>query len=42
MPDCPRHRLPKFNKETGKLECIKTNFNMINLFLLIKGSTTEK
>eukprot|EP01117_Protostelium_nocturnum_P009943 TRINITY_DN3542_c0_g1_i1.p1 TRINITY_DN3542_c0_g1~~TRINITY_DN3542_c0_g1_i1.p1 ORF type:complete len:376 (-),score=114.52 TRINITY_DN3542_c0_g1_i1:49-1176(-) len=39
---CPRHRLPKLNKETGKLECIKTNWNLLNLFLWIFGPMTEK
>ncbi|PRP85447.1 UDP-N-acetylglucosamine-dolichyl-phosphate N-acetylglucosaminephosphotransferase [Planoprotostelium fungivorum] len=39
---CPRHRLPKLNRETGKLECIKTNWNLINLFLFILGPMSEK
>ena len=39
---CPRHRLPKYNVETGKLEGIATNLNLLNLTLLITGPMTEK
>lgn len=38
---CPRHRLPRFNKQTGKLEAIKTNMNIVNLTLWIFGPMTE-
>ncbi|ELP87007.1 glucosaminephosphotransferase, putative [Entamoeba invadens IP1] len=38
---CPRHRLPKLNKETGKLECVKTHFTFLNLVLFIFGPKTE-
>jgi len=30
---CPRHRLPKYQTETGKLKHIKTNHTLINLWL---------
>jgi len=39
---CPRHRLPTYNVKTGKLEKIKTNLNLINLYLWIRGPLTEK
>lgn len=39
---CPRHRLPFYNVETKKLEKIKTNMNLINLYLWIRGPLTEK
>lgn len=39
---CPRHRLPKFNVETGKLEAIKSNMNVVNLVLWWRGSMTEE
>nr|WCZ58760.1 UDP-N-acetylglucosamine--dolichyl-phosphate N-acetylglucosaminephosphotransferase [Seculamonas ecuadoriensis] len=39
---CPRHRLPKLNPKTGKLEGIKTNLNLVNLFLVIFGPMTER
>jgi UDP-N-acetylglucosamine--dolichyl-phosphate N-acetylglucosaminephosphotransferase len=38
---CPRHRLPRFNAESGKLEAIKTNWTLINLFLYIFGPMRE-
>lgn len=38
---CPRHRLPKLNKDTGKLEGIKTNLNVVNWWLILFGSKTE-
>lgn len=38
---CPRHRLPKFNPETGKLEGIKTHMNLVNLVLCITGPMRE-
>ena len=39
---CPRHRLPKYNTETQKLEGIKTNMNLVNLMLVIRGPMTEE
>jgi len=39
---CPRHRLPTYNVKTGKLETIKTNLNLINIYLWIRGPLTEK
>lgn len=39
---CPRHRLPKFNKDTGKLEGVKTHYNLVNLVLLVMGPMTER
>lgn len=39
---CPRHRLPVFNKETGKLEGVKTHLNLINLVLITTGPLTER
>lgn len=39
---CPRHRLPKLNKETGKLEAVKEHMNLVNLVLLITGPMTER
>lgn len=38
---CPRHRLPKLNKSTMKLEAVRTNWNLINLFLYIFGPMSE-
>lgn len=32
----------RYNVETQKLECIKTNLTLINLALYVKGPTTEK
>jgi len=37
---CPRHRLPKFNSVTGKLDATP-NLNLVNLFLRAFGSMTE-
>ncbi|CEO98706.1 UDP-N-acetylglucosamine--dolichyl-phosphate N-acetylglucosaminephosphotransferase [Plasmodiophora brassicae] len=39
---CPRHRLPRYNAATGKLEGIWTNMNLVNLALLILGPQTER
>jgi len=39
---CPRHRLPKFNPETGKLEAVKEHFTLINLVLFLLGPMHEK
>lgn len=30
---CPRHRLPKFNPKTMKLEGVKSNWTLINVVL---------
>ena len=37
---CPRHRLPKFVKQTGKLH-FTNNGTLINLFLFLFGDTSE-
>ncbi|KYQ91733.1 hypothetical protein DLAC_07515 [Tieghemostelium lacteum] len=39
---CPRHRVPKYNPETGKMEAIPSNLTLLNLFLMIFGPMTEK
>lgn len=39
---CPRHRLPKFNDKTYRLECVHNHFNTINAFLRIVGPTNEQ
>ncbi|EFA78236.1 hypothetical protein PPL_08887 [Heterostelium album PN500] len=39
---CPRHRVPRFNASTGKMEAIPTNLTIINLCLMIFGPMTEK
>jgi len=39
---CPRHRLPRLNPKTEKLEGIKTNLTLINLLLHITGPLSEK
>jgi len=39
---CPRHRLPKLNQTTLKLECVHNHYTIINAFLRICGSTNEK
>jgi len=39
---CPRHRLPRFNRDTGKLEAIYSNLNLVNLTLRITGPLTER
>lgn len=39
---CPRHRLPTFNKTTGKLEAVRSNWNLVNLVLQIGGPMTEE
>eukprot|EP00299_Pterocystis_sp_00344_P014524 c7201_g1_i1.p1 GENE.c7201_g1_i1~~c7201_g1_i1.p1 ORF type:complete len:356 (+),score=80.26 c7201_g1_i1:40-1107(+) len=38
---CPRHRLPKFNEKTGKLDPTP-NYNLVNIFLRIFGPRTER
>lgn len=39
---CPRHRLPKFNPETYKLECVHNHFTLINAWLRLFGPTNEQ
>ena len=39
---CPRHRLPRFNKETGKLEPVKEHLTLINLILMCTGPLHEQ
>lgn len=39
---CPRHRLPKLNRDTGKLEAVKSHLNLVNLVLWITGPMTER
>eukprot|EP00736_Rhodelphis_marinus_P004507 Rmarinus@m.28169 len=39
---CPRHRLPKYNQKTGKLEGVPSHLNLVNLTLLVMGPMTEK
>jgi UDP-N-acetylglucosamine--dolichyl-phosphate N-acetylglucosaminephosphotransferase len=39
---CPRHRLPKFNQETYRLECVPNHFTLINAWLRVFGPTNEK
>lgn len=38
---CPRHRLPKFDKSTGKLTAVKSHLNLVNLTLWLCGPMTE-
>ncbi|BAM38642.1 glycosyl transferase, family 4 protein [Theileria orientalis strain Shintoku] len=38
---CPRHRIPKFNNRTNKLENSK-NYTLLNLFLMVCGPTSEE
>ena len=39
---CPRHRLPRYNAATDKLEAIPTNHNLINLALMVVGPQHER
>lgn len=39
---CQRHRLPRLNEQTMKLEGKKENLNLVNYWLLIFGPKTEK
>ncbi|TNJ29654.1 UDP-N-acetylglucosamine-dolichyl-phosphate N-acetylglucosaminephosphotransferase [Giardia muris] len=39
---CPRHRLPRLNTQTGKLEGLPTNLNLINQYLRLRGPVSEK
>lgn len=38
---CPRHRLPKFNHETYKLECVHNHHTLINAWLRVFGEANE-
>jgi UDP-N-acetylglucosamine--dolichyl-phosphate N-acetylglucosaminephosphotransferase len=38
---CPRHRLPKFNGETYKLECVDNHHTLINAWLRVFGKANE-
>lgn len=38
---CPRHRLPKFDPQTGKLTATP-NWNLVNLMLQVRGPCTEE
>jgi UDP-N-acetylglucosamine--dolichyl-phosphate N-acetylglucosaminephosphotransferase len=40
--ECPRHRMPKFNPHTGKLDCVHNHYTLINAFLRVCGSTNEE
>jgi len=39
---CPRHRLPRYNTQTGKVEGKPENWNLLNVYLRIVGPKTEK
>lgn len=39
---CPRHRLPKFDKDTGKLSAVKEHRNLVNLTLWLCGPMSER
>lgn len=39
---CPRHRLPRLNPKTRKLEGVPSHMNLLNLVLLIWGPMTER
>lgn len=39
---CPRHRLPRLNPSTGKLEGQKSNHNVVNYALIIFGPMHER
>lgn len=38
---CPRHRLPRFDKSSGKLFAVKSHMNLVNLTLWVCGPMTE-
>jgi len=38
---CPRHRLPKFNHQNYKLECVHNHYTLINAWLRIFGDANE-
>jgi len=39
---CPRHRLPKFNTSTYRLECVHNHYNLINAWLRFFGPINEQ
>ena len=39
---CPRHRLPRFNEETYRLEAVHNHFTNINAFLRVAGPMNEQ
>jgi len=39
---CPRHRLPRYNAATDKLEAVPSHHNLINLVLMITGPQHER
>lgn len=39
---CPRHRLPKYNVKTERLEGVKSHLNLVNLVLLVTGPLHER
>ncbi|EGC29822.1 UDP-N-acetylglucosamine-dolichyl-phosphate N-acetylglucosaminephosphotransferase [Dictyostelium purpureum] len=39
---CPRHRVPKYNPTTDKMEAIPTNLTIINLLLMVTGPLSER
>ena len=39
---CPRHRLPRLNKATGKLEAVRSHFTLLNLALFLLGPMSER
>lgn len=38
---CPRHRLPKYNVHTSRLEGVKSHHNLVNLVLIVTGPLHE-
>jgi len=38
---CPRHRLPRLNKQSGKLTAVKEHWNLLNLTLYFLGPMSE-
>jgi len=38
---CPRHRLPRLNRKTGKLEAVTNHWNLLNLTLYLLGPLSE-
>jgi len=39
---CPRHRLPRLNESSGKLEAVKEHHNLVNFYLYIVGPLHER
>ena len=40
--NCPKHRLPRHDTNTGLLHGMESNLNLVNLFLRIFGPMNEK